>query len=496
MKPYAVLASPWRATHRSLRWVTLVVFALCSLGAVGVGIFVHAPHWWLWSTIVYCVGAGYLWAFLMPVLLLVSIDARHLCLPGVSGAVVGSLFLYGVLSVTVPTALLAAAGAPAASVALLVALAVATGLAFMLLPRYLSMAIGFLPALAIGLKHLLAIPSVGDPRFIPWGMGALAVLLLLDGWCWRRLLLADWNGELGLSSAMVMQIRRQGAGVMGQWGHLRQPSSSQHVRQRPDWQQARADLRRVGPQTPVLALCTALGSWYMPQRWSSYLRQAAPVLLPLILFVPVMALMQAGEAHGDPWRRIWMSVGVGVVGWIGIFGAVGLAVVVPTRLRQRWTRVNAELPLLALLPGLGSASALRGYLLRAVLGKPLMAQALLLVVVLGAAITMHLSDEMLVCVAFAQLGCAGVVMALVLATLGGRDLPLWGTASLLIVAFLLISASTFLPLLTIGKNPWHFSSAEIPMLGAGWLALVVALCWLGRRGWQGLQQRPHPFLVS
>ena len=33
-------------------------------------------------------------------------------------------------------------------------------------------------------------------------------------------------------------------------------------------------------------------------------------------------------------------------------------------------------------------------------------------------------------------------------------------------------------------------------LAAGWAAVTVALFWLGRRGWRGLQQRPHPFLPN
>ena len=496
MRMIDVLATRWRSTHRSLRWLTLGIFGACCVGAVAVGIFMHAGHWWMVSTVLYCAGIGYLWAFLMSVLLLVSIDARQLRLPGVCRAVEWSLCFYGLLGVIVPTAILAPMGAPASLVALLVALAMAAGLAFVLLPRYVAMVIGFVPTLAIGLQHAIFVPSARDPRFIGWGLCVLVVLLLVDVWRWRRLLRTGWNGESGFSSAMVMQFRRQGAGALGHWGGLGRQGGSSQIRQRPDWQQARVDLRGVGPQTPVLALRTALGGWYMPQSWSSYVRQAAPVLLPLLLFLPVMAIMQAGEAHGDVWRKVWMSIGVGVVGWLGIFGGLLLVVMTPLVLRQRWKRVNAELPLLALLPGLGDAVGLRRHLLRAALVKPLLAQTLLLALVLGAALAMHFNGEVLAFVTLSQLGCAGVVVASVLATLGGRDPSMSGTGALLITAFLLVSLSTFLPLATGFRTPWHPGVAAFLTLAGGWAAFAVALCWLGQRGWRGLQQRPHPFLAN
>ena len=496
MKLQAVLATPWRSTHRSLRWLTLGIFGVCCVGAVAIGLFMHAGHWWMVSTALYGAGIGYLWAFLMSVLLLVSIDARQLCLPGVGRAVGWSLCFYGLLGVVMPTAILALMGAPASLVALLVALAIAAGIAFVLLPRYVAVVIGFVPALAIGLQHIIAVPSVSDPRFIWWGPCALIVLLVVDGWRWRRLLHAGWDGEQGFSSAMVMQFRRQGAGALGRWGGLGRRSGSSQIRQRPDWQQARADLRGVGPQAPVLALRTALGGWYVPQSWSSYVRQAAPVLLPLLLFLPVMAIMQAGEAHGDVWRKVWMSIGVGVVVWLGIFGGLLLAVRAPLVLRQRWKRVNAELPLLALLPGLGSAEAVRRNLLRAALVKPLLAQTLLLALVLGAALAMHLNGEVLAFVTLSQLGCAGVVIASVLATLGGRDPSIWGTAALLIAAFALVSLSTFLPLATGFRTPWYPGLVVFLPLAGGWAVFAAALWWLGQRGWRALQRRPHPFLAN
>ena len=78
MNLQAAITAPWRATHRSLRWMTLAIFAACCVGAIAIAVFAHMPHWWLISTVIYCFGAGYVWAFLMSSLLLLSIDAREL----------------------------------------------------------------------------------------------------------------------------------------------------------------------------------------------------------------------------------------------------------------------------------------------------------------------------------------------------------------------------------------------------------------------------------
>ena len=317
-----VLMAPWRATHRSLRWLTLVTFAICCTGAIAVGIYDHQRHWWLICTVIYCFGAGYLWAFLMSSLLLLCIDARQLRIPGMLRAVVLSLLCNGMLTVALPLLLLSACGADALTVALLVALAVTAGLAFVLLPRYLSMLMSFLPTASIGLRHLIRVPLPPDPGFAHWAACALAMLLLLDVLRWRHLLWSESAASTGFTSAMVMQFRRNGA--MTIWSGLAQRGATEQLRQRPDWMLAQVDLRRVGPHTPVAALRVMLGSLYMPQSWFSYLRQLAPVLVPLLLFIPMMALMRAGGAHAG-WHEVGRSVGMSVVGWLGIFGGVMLA---------------------------------------------------------------------------------------------------------------------------------------------------------------------------
>lgn len=322
-------------------------------------------------------------------------------------------------------------------------------------------------------------------------MPAALLLLVVDVVRWRLLVRAENPLEQGQSSAMVMQWRRTCG--MGMWGTLGSTDLSRLIRNRPDWMQARADLRRVGPQWPSFTLRVALGGGYLPRTVVGYLRGMAPVLLPVLLFSPVLMLLQAGK--GEP-MAFWMGLGIGMVGWIGIFGAAMLALAVVTTLRKRWVRVNAELPLLALLPGLGGPERIKRDLLRAGLGMPLTGLGVLLVVVLGAALKMHIHGPGLISVALAQLGSAATLVALMLDVLGGRPLQGWGLGLYAMVTVVLVSLSSLMPLTALGSHPWSHEHLVVLAVMGAWLVYAMVLLWLGRRGWSGLMQRPHPFLAN
>lgn len=493
MNLHRILMTPWQATRKSLRWVSLIVLGLCIVGAGAMALLSDQPFHWLVVAVIYCFGLGYFWAFMMSSLLVLAIDARQLRLPSISRTVVWSLLCYGALLVLVPALLLQVLAGDGLVTGLMMTLAIMAGLAFVLLPRYLVSLICFGPAFVIGLSqaHAIHLPLPDEPRFVTWVGAAVVLLLLVNVLRWRALTLAENPRDCGYTSALVMQFR--GNGAMGRWSRLAQKNSTPMLRRRPDWMLARADLRKIGPRSPVTSLRVALGGWYMPQRWTSYLRQMLPVLLPLALFIAFMALMQLGDPEHHGLHDLWQGMGFGVVGWIGTFGGLLLAARAALAPTQRWKRVNGELALLALLPGLGDAAAVRKHLLRAALVKPLLAQALLLALVIGATLTMQMSGIAIALLTLVQLGCAGAVVCLVLSTFGGVDLSIWTRATLSIGGVVLLSISSFIPLLA---QSWPLNGMQDAFLVLAWAAFAGALLWLGRLGWRGLQQRPHPFLAN
>ncbi|MBD8872332.1 hypothetical protein [Rhodanobacter sp. DHB23] len=503
MSPFTAFITPWRTVHRSLRWLGGVVSLLLCVAATVVAFSVRDPHGWLFGLMLYAFGAAYFWLCVMACLLLVATDARRLRLPGVERVVAGSMLLYGLASVALPLALFMPARGDAATITLVSALAAGAGLAVALLPRYFTLVLGFLPALAIGARHRIHVPFPGEPGFVALGAALLVVLVMVNMFRWRQLLRAEAPVETGMGGAMVMQYRHSGAmagsyGALGAaWGDtLRHDgAASAHLRQGKATPSVCLD--GVGPNSPVLALRVALGENLAPQTLRAHARRFMRLGLPLLLFIPAMAVMQAGEAHGDVLHKVMRGVGINVIAWFGLMGGMALMAMGSLLPWARWRRANAELPLLALLPGLGEAASLRRDLLRAALGRPLALQALLLALVLGVALAMHAGPSLLLFATLCQFGCAAVVAASVLGAFGGKALPGWGMGVLLTGMGALAAASTFVPLFaTLGKDPQPLAAGAVAGLAVAWATATMVLLWLGRRGWRGLRQRPHPFLAN
>lgn len=492
MNLLAALRTPWRSVHRSLRWLASVVLLLVTAAGIGIALFSSGAHPALPAAAVLGAGVFMLWAFFMSGLLLLAIDARKLRLPGVQREIHASLGLYAALSVAPAAALVWVPGADAVAITLVLALCAVVGLAFAVLPRYIAMFLGFMPAMRLGLKHVVDLPGPGEPGFMPLALVLIAVLLLACVQRWRQLLRADELPE-GFGGAMVLQLRRNGA-----WGHWNtgQFDNLQMIRRRPDWLQPRADLHGVGPGTPRAAFRVALGHWYTPRSLGGHLQAMAPVLLSLLLGVGAMALIGLGDEHRRATMEVLKIGGVAMLGWVGIFGSMMLTLMTVQLIQTRWRKANTELPLLSLLPGLGDARQAKRDVLRAILRRPLCAQAVLLVLMLAVALGLHVSALGLVSIAVAQLSGIAVMAACVPAILGGRPLPTWGLAVLLVVVFMLISLGSFLPLMAMGTHPWEGASGVMGVVLGLWLAVGAVLLWLGRRGRRALAQRPHAFLAN
>lgn len=488
--------TPWRAANRSLRWTGGVFSLLLAVSGAGVGWYVGGAHGWHYGMMLYAFGAAYFWMCVMAGLLLVATDARRLRMPGVQAVVTASLLLYGAATVAMPLALFAPMGADAATIALVAMLALASGLAVAILPRYTVLFFGALPALAVSARHVVPIPFPGEPGFPVPGLGALAVLLAVCVIRWRQLLRAEGTLETGLGSAMVMQYRHNGA-VGGLWGDMLLQGRTGAPRRRPDKVASVVRLDGVGPWSPVLALRVALGENDAPQTLRGRWRRFVRVGLPLLLFVLLMAVMGAGDARGDVLQAVLRGVGLGVAGWLGVAGGLTLMLLGSLSPGARWRRTGAELSLLALLPGLGDGAACRRHLLHAALGRPLKLQVVLLMLVLAAVLAMHGGPWLLLFVTLAQLGCLAALVALVLDVFGGSPLPACGEATVLTGVGLLVAVSTFVPMVAaLAHHPQPLTAGTRAALIVAWAATAGVLLWLGRRGWAGMKRRPHPFLVG
>lgn len=487
MNVLRLLQIPWHATYRSLRWLAVAVLVLCACTAIGVGLFGSGSGHLDTAIAVFSGGVLFLWAFFLSTSLLLAIDARQLRVPGIQRQIVASLLLYAVLSLAVPTLLLGMLGAPVVNAAIVLALFGTGGLAFALMPRYFAVFIGFTPALVNTLWHRLQLPGISDPRFAHVALPVTLLLLLVIVVCWRRLLRAGASRAQGWTAPMVLQYRN------GSWGHWHSIGDQRQLRQRPDWLQLAVSLDGVGPAAPRKALRVALGGWYLPQTVRSYARQLGLMLTFAVLPLLVLVLLIQGQ-HDHQTAEILHGVLIGSLGMTGVCAGPVIGMLSLTWLSKRWQGVNAELPLLALLPGLGDPAQAKRRVLRAGLGLPLALHALL---VLLTGVAMLCWDGHLAMLSFlllAQLGATTVTVALLLNLFGGRHLTIWVNGSVLAASFMLTLLSLVLPAMSWGRDPVAGAEATLLPLVAAWLLLAAGMIWLARRGWRELMQRPHPFL--
>jgi hypothetical protein len=496
-----LMLTPWRASKPAAQGSALLLLVLAALVAIAAGIYSSKPAWWVGPPMIIGIGESFLWAFVMSSTVLLAIDARQLRLPGMQRSVIASLLLYGLLGVVVPTAVLSLFGGHPAATGAIIMLFCVGGFAFALLPRYLGMAMCLMPAALKALPPGVTLPGPADPDFLHFAMPATGALLLMLVLCWRRLLHVAHPYESGWTQPMVMQFRfasrRAGWNPWTGFGSsLHGVDRIQQIRRRPNWLQPKADLRDCGPGHPVSSLRTALGSLFMPLTMMARLRQLAFVIVPSLLYVVLIALQGVHRHGAAALLTVWHDDGLIMLIWFGAFGSMMLAFFCIGQLSQLWQKPNAELPLLALLPGLDDGAKVKRDLLRASLLQPMRVLTLLLLVSLTLVGSLHLGTRAALFVLLGQLGAMGFVVAFTLTIIGGRPLGPWATGALAIFGCILINVSLFVPTLS---NPGQIKIGDATLLDlfvVCWMVLAVALLWLGRRGWRGLIQRPHPFLPN
>jgi hypothetical protein len=488
MRLYRILLTPWMATPRSGRWLFVFVLALVALGEALAHIFGVAARAWLLDATQLGIANAACWMLLMPNGLVLALDARRMRLPGIGRDVVWSMPLYAALGIGVPMLCQFPQG-HVLSFAVVQVLVVAGTLLFMVLPYYLGLASYFVFVFFHrALSQVISIPGPSDPRFVPWGGVLAVVLLLIFAWRWQQLLRGDYV-ERGWRAPSLINFRR----TLGT--AQRDPlTDAGSMRVRPGWLLARPDLHGVGPQTPAKSLRIALGGIYQPQTVIGRLHQAIPVVLSLVF----MGLVFSGATFGDhgvsqALHYVFSRDGFVALSWLFAVFSLALVMMPVELLTLRWGRVNAELPLLALLPGLGGASGGKQVLLRVTLGRP--ARRLLALLMIGwvGAATLGAGWPLALAMLVVVLGCFSYLCAMALNIFSGRALSSFSKSLLMLGMFVLLSFTVLLPQLW---QDWDISNAgrTARALVATWLALALLLAWLARRGARALRERAHPFL--
>lgn len=474
---------PWRMTQKGIGWIELAFFVLALIVATFLAIFSHEPHLWMDLAALSGVALALILPLSMNAAVLLSVDAHQLRLPGVQREAVVGVWLNVLVAALLPTLVLGGLFDHTLAIAVIIAVLVVSGLLYGLLPRMVGMVfyLAFVATLSGGLWHRWLITMDSHDLDVAWL--ALAVGVMLVMLFWRRLVRASDPQKLSWHSPMVLRLWRGPGAAAGRAG-------GSQIHRRPDWLQARGDLRRCGPGHPVTSLRMALGDPYMPLTAMGKLRRYG-VLVGTVALVGAWVVFVV-VSDGESLARIWSGDGLVVLLLAGAGGIVMTSLLCLTSLTIRWSRTNAELPLLALLPQLGHD--VKGNLLRAALLPPvrklLLAAALVLAVLPRMGLRRDMSVLLLV------IGTAGFVAVFGLRILSHCQLQRCEARAAVILGFVLF-VGTFI------SGEWaidpHGDASVMnlvwTMLLAGWTVLAVMLCRLGRRAWQVFARRPHPFLV-
>lgn len=495
MNAATLLLAPWRAIPQWTRWYVRVIGVAAVLGAVGIGLFVHRPNGLVAASAVLAFGDFFMGMFFIGPTLLLAIDARQLRLPGMQRGVVLGALAWVLALVAVPAAAVGVAGGMGDAAAGMLAMGLGFGAIMALLPRYVASLMGLLPLAFTTLAPQMQLPSAGQPGFLPLCAAVAGGLLAICALCWRRQMRADDPYQQGWSRPMVLQFRRANRG--GGWSGLSggMPDSLQRIRQQPEWMRPQVALGSSGPRDPRYSLRVALGGPFMPVTLAGRLRQVTVSVLPSVLVI-VLLLVQSARRHGGlQWANLLDPGHVALVGWFIAFVGVLVSVIAAAQLGQRWQKNNAELPLLALLPGLGGPAQVRRALLQASLlpGVRLQLGIMALLVALG--VGLHMDWVATGSLLLVQVMGIALLAAYALMAFGGRPLPGWVSGTITIGSFVLTGVTLFASLVD-ERAATMAGGLLLPGLGAGWLVVLVVLAWLGRRGWRGLCARPHPFLAN
>lgn len=491
MKPWRLLTLPGYAVSRTARHLCLTLGAMVVVVAVLTSVFTHrdTQQWIRHAASGWLVLNAFMWVFLANTVLLAR-DARALRLPALMRDALIGISLYGALGIVLPALLLGWSDGHWLTVMIMLSFGAALGAAYALLPSYLVLLALFADRIPAAFFPWL--PQSMQPGFNEWAGPVVALLWLLLAWRIRALVRGDHSLQPP-HAPMVMTFRRKawgmGSAASGnRWG-LRAPG------QGPAWTRSKVDLRGCGPGHAERSLRVTLGGWWMPQTWLSRLWQSVLLLAGLLIAGLIVLMQVAADHHGHTPNSITDSGGAGNVVFFCTLMSAILAINTVRSLYRRWGSVSAELPLLAVLPGLGDAPAVRRALLRASLLPSLGLQlgvALLLLMLAGA---MHMGSEGEMLVLFGPLGSAALMCAFALVVFGAAPMHGWGMAWAMGAGYVWVCVSG-----TIVQFNAHpavaLSDAALLVLAAGWSIFFVALLWLGRRGWRAFQQRAHPFLVK
>ncbi|HET8554648.1 MAG TPA: hypothetical protein VFL78_07460 [Rhodanobacteraceae bacterium] len=321
------------------------------------------------------------------------------------------------------------------------------------------------------------------PVFLIALAGVDVILVGICVFYWRRLCLnAQWEGWVTMSPFTSRE-----AEPWANWNRF-VTFLSEHLHA--TWLnplRAQPDMRKLGPRYPRRSLRMALGGFLLPQTSSAQAAQRTPFVLALLAACALVWF--AARSSG---LNAWQALNLVTVLMASLLSSVFI-LATNSRLLRLFSRPNAEMPLLALLPRLQPADHSRRWILQAITKPPLQFLAIECVCSLLNVLPAHANRSLLVVTAGLFVGNAACLIVLPLIAWAGdgraRRIHAW-----LSLAFMILVTCSLIGMIAAFGEPRAFIDADL-VIGLTWGVFVLALGWFGRQGWKRWKNLPHPFLV-
>ncbi len=482
-----LLLMPWVASARYARLLAMLfiggaLIIACAMAVTGEAhahreIFILALGFAVFS----------LWGSYLGSNLMLVRSARELCLPRMQHDADLSLLLFAVPSLALPVALCWMLGARPLLAAAVFTAAAALGLAYMLLPLW----IGF--PLLMATVFTVMTHGLNESLLACWG--AAVVLVVIDVLRWWQLRTATEVPRDGVRAAALFYSYRRDAMANGGWFGFAQRFLQERITV-----PRHAELRNVGPHHIVGSIRFALGGFGMPKPFASRLQDLGRLLAFVWVFVlfGLLAPLLASPAHTGGTRGILLHWGSPLLTFGSLMTCCVAVNVFAGRARALWRKPDAELPLLALLPGLGSGAAGKRSAVTALLAPPIVFLACTCAVLCIATLALHTTAWAYASLALCCAGALVLIVAVTLTSLGGRPMHtveyvFWYIVQL--VLSMLVLMKTMPADQYHGPHPEQFGVVPAWLL-ALWAVHLLTLGVLAVHSGRALRERPHAFLAN
>jgi hypothetical protein len=484
---HVLFMMPWVASAKYARLLAMLFVGIALIVALAIAasgeshvhreVFILSLGFAVWA----------LWGSYLGANLQLARDAHDLCLPSLQRDADLSLLLFAALSLVPPIAFCWMLGVTPLLAAAVFTIAAALGLIYLLLPLWIGV------PLMMAATFLIMAHGLDEPVSIFWKLAAVLVVVAVLRW-WQ-LRAATTVRRDGIGAAVVFFCYRQDAMANGGWYGFTQKFLQERVTV-----PLHAELRDVGPRHAVGSIRFALGGYGIPKPFASRLKDIGRLLAFVWVFVLVSLLaplLASPEAAGNLQQFIlhWLSP---LLTFGSLFTCCIAVNLFAGRTRTLWRKTDAELPLLALLPGLSDAATSKRLTVTALLAPPAVFLACTCVALCVATLALHTKPWAYVALVLCCAGALLLIAAITLASLAGRPVHTAGYV-LLYAAQLLLSMLVLIK--AMPTDQYHGPHPELIGVVPVWLLVLwglylLVLAALAVHSARGLRERPHAFLAN